>query len=129
MSGLTEAHVWRQLFRAKALPADAHTPLRSPTIRLARPEDEDALARLARLDSSRPPRGLVLLAEVDGDPWAAASVDDFHAVADPLRPAGELTWVLLERARRLRRDSATRGPAAPRVWPRSLEPEPGLPER
>jgi hypothetical protein len=70
-------------------------------IRHARPDEADALATLARLDSSRAPRGDVIVADVQGELWAAVSVDDGHAVADPFRPSGELTFRLSERAREI----------------------------
>src|SRR3954452_4823970 len=70
-------------------------------IRHARPDELDALATLAQLDSSRAPRGDVLVADVGGELWAAVSIDDGHAVADPFRPSGELTFRLSERARQL----------------------------
>ena len=73
------------------------------TIRPARPSDAPALFRLAALDSARVPRGRVLLAVVGGEPWAAVSMDDYHAVADPFRPTGELVLLLVERARQVRR--------------------------
>jgi hypothetical protein len=73
------------------------------TIRRARPGDASALTALAQLDSSRPPRGSILVAEVDGELWAAASVEDGHVVADPFRPSGELAFSLLARARELGR--------------------------
>ncbi len=110
------------LLQRKELPAAAGAG--SPpalTIRLAAPADEDALAGLAALDSSRPPRGLVLVAEVGGELWAALSLDDGHAVADPTRPSGELAWLLLERARRLRRAERGRLGDLGRVWPRAIE--------
>src|SRR3954469_25732407 len=72
-------------------------------IRHARPDEADALATLAQLDSSRAPRGDVLVADVQGELWAAVSVDDGHAVATPFRPSGELTFRLIGRARGLRR--------------------------
>jgi hypothetical protein len=89
----------------------------SVTLRLAVPADAEALDRLAQLDSRRAPRGAVIVAEVAGDLWAAISIDDGHAIADPFRPTGELTALLLERSRQLRR--AQRLADAPRVWPRS----------
>jgi hypothetical protein len=47
------------------------------TIRLATPDDQLALYRLAALDSAPSlPTGRVLLAEVDGDLRAALSLDD-----------------------------------------------------
>jgi hypothetical protein len=70
-------------------------------IRLARPEDEAAIERLAELDSARVPTGDVIVAEVRGTVWAALSLADFHAVADPFRPTGELVFLLAERGRQL----------------------------
>jgi len=78
------------------------------TIRYARPDDALALLDLADLDSSTPPNGVVLVAEVAGRIWAAHSLDDGHAVADPFRPTGELAFLLAERARQL--SSAARPP-------------------
>lgn len=86
------------------------------TIRYAHEGEADALADLAAVDSSRAPRGVVLVAEVAGDLWAAVSLDDHHAVADPFRPSGELAFLLNERARQLRAGQAG---WAPRVWPAS----------
>jgi hypothetical protein len=70
-------------------------------IRLARPDDEAAIQRLAELDSARAPTGDVIVAEVRGAVWAALSLADFHAVADPFRPTGELVFLLAERGRQL----------------------------
>ena len=78
------------------------------TIRYARPDDALALLDLADLDSSRAPHGVVIVAEVDGRLWAAHSLDDGHAIADPFRPTGELSFLLAERARQL--SSAARPP-------------------
>jgi hypothetical protein len=111
---------WKQLFRRKDSGGHA-TASDTPalTIRAATPEDAEALARLAALDSSRAPRGLVLVAEVRGEPWAALSLDDQHAVSDPFRPSGELLPLLLERGRDLRRGEQARIRRHPRVWPRT----------
>ena len=68
------------------------------TIRYARPDDALALLDLADLDSSTAPQGIVLVAEVDGRLWAAHSLDDGHAVADPFRPTGDLALVMRMRA-------------------------------
>jgi hypothetical protein len=86
-------------------------------IRFAVEEDADALTRLARLDSSRPPRGPVLVAEVGRSIWAALSLDSQQAVSDPRKPTGELVWVLAERAREVRRAARGRMGGLPRVWP------------
>jgi hypothetical protein len=104
----------RDLDRGRA----PHAPGQTLTIRFATPDDAGALARLAQVDSSRPPRGVVLLAEVGDVLWAAISLDDDHLVADPFRPSGELAFLLSQRARHLRRSE--RGVARrrlPRVWP------------
>ena len=75
----------------------------SLTIRFATPDDEVALSRLAESDSSRAPRGAVLVAEVGDELWAALSLEDGHAIADPFRPSGELSFLLAERARQIAR--------------------------
>jgi hypothetical protein len=87
------------------------------TLRYAVPADSEALDRLAQLDSRRAPRGVVLVAEVGGDLWAAISLDDGHAVADPFRPTGELVALLVERARQLRGSQRGRRHTLPSVWP------------
>ena len=66
----------------------------SVTLRYAGPADAAALDALAEVDSRRAPRGLVLVAEIGGELWAALSLDDHHAVADPFRPTGELVALL-----------------------------------
>jgi hypothetical protein len=96
---------------------DAPSGTTSLTLRLAVPADAEALDRLAQLDSRRAPRGAVIVAEVAGELWAAISIDDGHAVADPFRPTGELVALLVERSRQLRR--ARRTQEIPRVWPRT----------
>jgi hypothetical protein len=88
-----------QLTRRKALPV-THAPLR---IRPARGADTAALERLAALDSSHAPAGDVLIAEVGEEMWAALSLDDGHAVADPLRPSADAVLLLGRRGRQLRR--------------------------
>ena len=102
-----------QLTRRKTIPARATAaPLR---IRRARPADAAALARLAALDSSRAPRGDVLLAEVGGELWAALSLDDLHAVADPMRPSADAVLMLGRRGRQLRRGARSRVHGLPRA--------------
>jgi hypothetical protein len=106
------------IFRRLAGPVQAApTGTSSLTLRLAVPADAEALDRLAQLDSRRAPRGAVIVAEVAGELWAAISVDDGHAVADPFRPTGELVALLVERSRQLRRARRTQG--IERVWPRT----------
>jgi len=73
------------------------------TIRFAGLDDRAAIAELAELDSSHTPRGTVLVAVLDDALLAAVSVDDLHGVADPFKPTSELLFLLLERARQVRR--------------------------
>jgi hypothetical protein len=47
--------------------------------------DAEEIGRLAALSASRPPEGMVLLAEVGGEPVAAIGLFDGHAVSDPAR--------------------------------------------
>ena len=87
------------------------------TLRYATAADAEAIDALAQLDSRHAPRGLVLLAEVDGTPWGAVSLDDGQVVADPFRPTGELVALLTERARQMHRSERGRTHVLPRVWP------------
>jgi hypothetical protein len=47
--------------------------------------DGERINRLAALADSRAPEGMVLLAEVEGDPVAAIGIFDGHAISDPGR--------------------------------------------
>jgi hypothetical protein len=71
------------------------------TIRPAFPDDAPALARLAALDSQRPPLGPLLLAEIDGEPWAAIALETARIIADPFRPTAALVTLLRGRAAQL----------------------------
>jgi hypothetical protein len=66
------------------------------TIRLSLAEDEDAesIRRLARLDGAPAPQGLVVMADVDGEPVAALGVAHGDAVADPVRSDGTVMTLL-----------------------------------
>jgi len=105
--------------RATAIaPATAEVRLRGATLRFAVPGDECALENLGSQARERPPRGLVLLAEVNGVPWAAVSLDDSHAVSAPWPGASDLLFDLLGVARARRRAARVRNP---RVWPAQPE--------
>ena len=54
------------------------------------------------------PAGDVLLAEVGDELWAAFSLEDGHAIADPLRPSADAVLILAQRARQLHRDERRR---------------------
>jgi hypothetical protein len=82
---------------------DVHDWSTGVTIRAALPADAEALRRLAALDEEPPIVGDALLAEVGGELWAAAGIDETAVIADPFRPSGELALLLAERAGRIRR--------------------------
>jgi hypothetical protein len=73
----------------------------SVTVRYAADDDATPLARLAALDSARVPGGTLLVAEVDGELWAAVAIGHGAAIADPFRPSGALVELLRARARQL----------------------------
>jgi len=114
---LTTAHDTRSSWWRRVLGPVQEPPSRFPALRYAGPDDADALRRLADLDSSRPPRGVVLVAEIRDELWAAVSLDDGHAVGDPFRPTAELLLHMLQRANALRRAQRGRMDGLPRVWP------------
>src|SRR5918996_6421459 len=72
------------------------------TIRNARPSDDDALRRLAELDSGRTPSGRVLVAELDGELVAAVPISGGPAIADPFRSTTAAVSLLGLRAAQLR---------------------------
>jgi hypothetical protein len=75
-------------------PQGNHMTDKTLTIRRADTSDTADLYRLAALDSSYPPTGEALLAEVGGELWAAVEIDSGAAIADPFRPSGELVDLL-----------------------------------
>jgi hypothetical protein len=89
------------------------------TIRRATAADEFSVRRLSALDSSSPPTGEVLLAEMGDELWAALSVDTGAAVADPFRPSRDLVDLLRLRADGLAGDTRGRGRARAHLLPRA----------
>ena len=83
------------------------------TIRIAYPDDRAALERLATLDARPLPSEPLLVAEVDGELWAAVSLPDGGAVADPFQPSGALVGLL--HARRLQLAAPSRKARLARV--------------
>src|SRR4051794_5090248 len=69
----------RSMHTVTAIPASESTVV----IRVATPADREDLRRLAELDSALALRGMVLVAEGDGQIRAAWSVDEGRAIADP----------------------------------------------
>ena len=94
-------------------------------VRDAYPDDDDlALRRLAALDDRPALRGHVLLAEVDGDLVAAASVSDGRTIADPWRLTADVVSLLELRAAQIRRLGTGDGAARSRAVRRALLPVP-----
>jgi hypothetical protein len=86
-------------------------PLTTPTltIRPAYADDHTALERLAVLDSAeRVPPWPLMLAEVDGAPRAALSLQDGTVIADPFSPTADLIVLLRSHAASTAK-AATRG--------------------
>jgi hypothetical protein len=69
-------------------------PTTTIEIRPARPGDEEALARLAQLDSAPVPAGPLLLASERGELRAALSLATGVAIADPFAPTARLVAML-----------------------------------
>ena len=77
-----------------------NTQLHDMVLRTDRPTDEQALRRLAALDSVRPLSGRALVAEVDGRPVAAIGLNDGRVVADPFEHTADVVELLQVRAGR-----------------------------
>lgn len=88
------------------------------TIRPASQSDAVALHRLAALDSASPPTGELLVAEVDGELWAALDPETGVAIADPFQPSGELVGLLRFRAARSSDSTVSRRAPKRRLLPR-----------
>jgi hypothetical protein len=74
-------------------------------------EPDEAVERLAQLDSARRPSGPVLVAAVGGEPVAALPLDGGPAIADPFQPTAALVAVLELRVAQMRgRPSPARFP-------------------
>jgi hypothetical protein len=71
------------------------------TVRRASSTDQGELARLAALDSARPPTGTVLVAEADYRLLAALPVGSGRPIADPFEPTAEVVALLELRAAQL----------------------------
>jgi hypothetical protein len=80
-------------------------------IRVARPDDADALRRLAELDSALPLTGTFLLAEVDGTPVAAISLPTGAVTADPFERTSNAIRMLTLRRYHLLRQGGEVAPA------------------
>jgi hypothetical protein len=82
--------------------------MRNVTVRRTTSADHGALARLAALDSARPPRGPALVAEADSRMLAALPLGSGRAIADPFEPTAELVALLELRRRQIESATASR---------------------
>jgi hypothetical protein len=94
----------------------------SVTLRFGVPGDQKRLARLAELDSSRPPAPPILLAEVDGQLLAALALPDGAVIADPFHPTADLIDLLRARADHLSGTNPIRRSGRLRLWSRPRAP-------
>jgi hypothetical protein len=78
---------------------DSHTGI---VIRESTRSDAERLRRLAQLDSARLYEGPMVVAEVDGELRAAATIDDGSVIADPFHPTADLVALASMRATQLR---------------------------
>ena len=73
--------------------------MHSITLRLAGPDDDAALARLAARDTRPVPPAPVLIAERDGVTFAARSLATGATIADPFTATADLVELLAVQAR------------------------------
>ena len=81
----------------------------SITIRRSTNRDAAAIERLAQLEGMRTPDGDLLVAEVDGEVWAAVELGGGAVIADPFRPSGAIADLLRVRFARLNGRAPGRG--------------------
>jgi hypothetical protein len=108
-------------------PARSVVTEESVTLRFGSTADEDALARLAAIDSAEPPEQPVLLAEVDGQLLGALALSDGTVISDPFHPTADLLDLLRARARLLGGYSRMRRCGRLRSWARLCPPTSGEP--
>ena len=87
--------------RARPPRLDAGAVIR---LRLAATSDEAALQQLAELSGKVNAKGRWIVAEVDGQLWAAHSLIGGESLVDPFRPTAELRALLSLRAKQLGHD-------------------------
>ena len=97
--------------RRSGLSTELATPQRTVTLRRYSTNDHDPLARLAAVDSSKPPAQPVAVAEVGGELRAALSLNDGSLVADPFHLTGGVADWLRAYARQLDVQPETRARA------------------
>ena len=99
-------------FRSKRSTSSRAFVYDNVAVRLGRPDDEQAIRRLAALDSKQAPSGRVLVAEADAEIIAALPVDGGDAVADPFRWTSDVIALMEMRAAQLADADLVPAPAA-----------------
>jgi hypothetical protein len=84
----------------------------SVAVRVARPEDELAIQRVASLDGKKALTGRVLVAEADREIIAAIGIESGSAVADPFRWTSDVVALMEMRAEQLAAADLVPAPAA-----------------
>ena len=92
--------------------SSAHGGYDNVAIRLAGPEDDPAIGRVAALDGKSAPSGRVLVAEADGEVIAALAIDGRDAVADPFRWTRDVVALMEMRAEQMGEAAAASAPAS-----------------
>jgi hypothetical protein len=87
------------------------------TLRLSDPSEEPAIERLGELSGRPIPAGRYLVADVDGQIWAALPLSGGEPVADPFLPALEVKGLLSLRAAQLHASVALTRDERPRLAP------------
>jgi hypothetical protein len=94
-----EAERWRTSRAVQPSSAESATPVYA--LRLAHPDEADAVRQLAELDDAPVLEGQVLLALLDGKAIAALSLRDGRIVATPFVPTSQAVALLHLRAKQL----------------------------
>ena len=87
--------------RARLAAPTRERPAPAVVVRLATPDDQPSLDRLATLDSHEALADPALIGEIDNHPVAAVSLSNGDAIADPFVPTTAIVEVLRLRARQL----------------------------
>jgi hypothetical protein len=78
------------------------------SIRHARPQDLEAVTKVAQRDGATVPEGELLIALCGSEVRAAISIERDEVIADPFHPTADLVALLSERAAELRNGSPPR---------------------
>jgi hypothetical protein len=97
--------------RSKSLTSTRASGYDSVAVRVARPEDDAAIRRVAALDSKEVPEGAKLVAEADAEIIAALPIGGGEAVADPFRWTADVVALMKMRAAQLERGTFESVPA------------------